>query len=688
MIAGGGPVAQRKLRGLLDAHAEVTVVSPAVTSEIERLAAAGELRWHQRRFESADAAGATLVFAATDEPAVNAQIVAAGRAAGALVNDAGEAERGDFVTPAVHRSGPLTVTVDSAGLSPGFTKRIRDELALVFDARYARAAATLGHLRERVQAVVPLAGRAAVMRHFSERDIDDLAGMPPSELEHEVERAADTVANVIPADPHTLVCASRASALAMVQTRMMMAQLAAAGIASTVLNITTKGDAVQDRALAAIGGDSLFVKELENALRDRRADYAVHSCKDLPSTLPDDFTIAAITRREDPRDAFCSELYPSFDALPAGARVGTSSPRRRAQLHALRADLVYDDIRGNVDTRLRKLRDGDYAAIVLASAGMRRLGVAATHTVPFDPAQLTPAVGQGALAIEVRAGDPFTARITAALGDPITNLCVRAERAYLRTLRGGCQAPVGAHATYADGVVHVTAVIAALDGSRVVRGERYADISDTGPDGVAAAEALAVELAHQLLAAGGAAILGSNGAAKVNEPPGPLSATDPAGPSRRIDGAEPSGSGGGDIGERRDDTSAGARSAGGAAGGPLSGRVVLLPRTQDRPSRIAPALRDAGAEVIEAADSHAVRAALGDRLPSAILFPSSGSVAAITDYLAGLRDSGKRPVVAAMGPASSSSADACGFPPDVIAPNAEIGIFVQTVTRYLLENPS
>jgi hydroxymethylbilane synthase len=635
LIVGGGAVAERKLRGLLEAGANVTLVSPEVTAEIARQARDGRIGWTARPYRSPDVCGKLLVFAATGDPAVNAEIVVAGRAAGALVNDAGNADCGDFANPAVHRSGGLTVSVASAGLSPGFTKRIRDELAVVFDSRYARAAATLGRLRERVQAVVPLPGRAAVMKHFSERDIDDLAGMPASEMEHEVERAADTVANVILADPHTLVCASRASALAMVQTRLMMARLAAAGIASTVLNITTRGDAVQDRALAAIGGDSLFVKELENALRDRRADYAVHSCKDLPSTLPEDLTIAAITEREDPRDAFCSERFAGFEALPAGARVGTSSPRRRAQLHALRPDLEYGDIRGNVDTRLRKLREGEYAAIVLASAGLRRLGIAATHTVPFEPEQLTPAVGQGALAIETRLGDPSAARIGAALTDPRTNLCVRAERAYLRTLRGGCQAPVGAHATHSGGVLNLTALIAALDGSRIVRGSRYLEIAEFGPDAVAAAEALAVELAAELLEAGGAAIL-----------------------------------------------------AGAPWAAPLAGRLLLLPRTQERPSRIAPALRNAGAEVIEAADSQAARAALGDRLPTAILFSSSGSVAAITEYLANLREAGQRPFVAAMGSASSSSAGACGFPPDVVAPNAEVGTFVQTVTRYLLENGS
>ena len=213
LVVGGGKVAERKLRGLLDAGAKVTLVSPAVTAEIGRLAQAGSLHWIARPFAAGDADRVFIAIAATGDPRVNAAVVAAARAAGALVNDAGDAANGDFTTPAIHRSGALTVSVDSAGLAPGFTKRIRDELAVVFDTRYARAAATLGRLRERVQAVVPLPGRAAVMKHFSERDIDDLAGMPASEMEHEVERAADTVANVVPAEPHTLVCASRASAL-------------------------------------------------------------------------------------------------------------------------------------------------------------------------------------------------------------------------------------------------------------------------------------------------------------------------------------------------------------------------------------------------------------------------------------------------------------------------------------------
>ena len=369
LVVGGGAVAERKIRGLLSAEAAIAVISPALTPPLAALAEAGAIGWEPRRYAAGDLAGAFIAFAATDDDATNAAVVAEARDAGILVNDASDAERGDFVTPAVHRSGPLTVTIDSTGLSPSFTKRIRDELALQFDARYARAASTLGLLRERVQAVVPPPMRAPVMQHFAARDIEELAAMPPGAVEHEVERAVDTLGGVVPAQTKPLVCASRASLLALTQTRATMAALARAGVPSTVLEVTTRGDAVQDRSIAAIGTDNVFVKELELALREERADYAVHSCKDLPSTLAEDMTLAAVSAREDARDAYCSERYPSFADLPPGAKVGTSSPRRRAQLAALRPDLAYLDIRGNVDTRLRKLREGQYDAIVLAARG-------------------------------------------------------------------------------------------------------------------------------------------------------------------------------------------------------------------------------------------------------------------------------------------------------------------------------
>jgi hydroxymethylbilane synthase len=626
VVVGGGAVAERKVRGLLGAQPHVVVVSPALTPPLAALADAGAIAWEPRRYAPGDLTGALLAFAATDDDATNAAVAADARAAGILVNDASDGARGDFATPAVHRSGPLTVTVDSGGLSPSFTKRVRDELALQFDARYARAAATLGALRERVQAVLPPERRAAVMQHFAERDVDELATMKAGAVEHEVERVADTLAGVVPAQTEPLVCATRASRLALIQARTVMAALAKAGLPSTVLEVTTRGDAVRDRSIAAIGTDNVFVKELELALREGRADYAVHSCKDLPSTLPEDMTLAAVTAREDARDAYCSERYPAFADLPPGARVGTSSPRRRAQLRALRPDLVYDDVRGNVDTRLRKLADGEYAAIVLACAGLNRLGARAAHTVPFAVDVITPAVGQGALGIETRAADGLAHRLNAVLGDPAASLAVRAERAFLRTVHGGCQAPIGCHATWRDGRFRVVAAIAADDGSQVLRSERDAvlEIGD-----VASAEAVAVALARDLLAEGGSTLLG---------------------------------------------------------GGPLRGRIFLLPRTQDRPSRIAPALRDAGAEVVEAPDSAAAAAGMGGRVPSVILFPSSGSVGAITDYLSGLRGGGHRPLVAAMGASSSATAGEHGWPPDVVAPSPEVGAFVQSVTRFVLEN--
>jgi hydroxymethylbilane synthase len=626
VVAGGGAVAERKIRGLLDSGAAVTVVAPGLTPGLRALASDGRVTWLERPFDAGDLAGAVLAFAATGVADVDAAVVAEARRAGALVNAAGDAQSGDFATPAVVRSGELTVTVDSGGLSPSFTRRIRDELAMQFDSRFGRAAATLGALRERTFAVVPDALRAPVMRHFAERDIDELAAMPHGAIEHEVERTADTVAGVVPSAARPLICATRASALAITQTRMMIAQLAAAGLPSTILEISTRGDTVQDRSIAAVG-ENVFVKELETALADGRADYAVHSCKDLPSALADGFTLAAVTARVDARDAYCSEKYPTFASLPPGARVGTSSPRRRAQLRALRGDLVYDDIRGNVDSRLRKLREGDYDAIVLACAGLQRLRVHATHTVPFAVDEMTPAVAQGALAIETRADAPERDRLREALGDPATTAAVIAERAFLRTLRGGCSAPIGCYGTWDDGRLTLIAAVAAIDGSRVMRATHGAAVALGDAE---TADALGVDLASQMLADGAAELLAFDA-------------------------------------------------------GPLAGHIVLLPRTQDRSSRIAPALRDAGAEVLEVPDSGAASAALGSRVPSAILFSSSGSVEAIGEYLAALRRTEARPIVAAMGPDSAAGAEAHGWPPDAVAPVADIGAFVQTVTRTLLE---
>ncbi|MBV9439220.1 MAG: hydroxymethylbilane synthase, partial [Candidatus Eremiobacteraeota bacterium] len=473
LVVGGGSVAERKVRGLLEAAARITVVSPTATGSLCDLARDGRIALEQRGFVPDDVAGVVLCFAATNDPAVNGAVVAAARERAVLVDDLSDAARSDFAVPAVHRAGPLTVAVDSGGLSPSFARRVRDELGARIDERYARAAAALGAVRARVTATIPEPQRAAVMRQFAERDVDALAALSPAAIEREIEHVVATLA-AEPRSARPLVCASRASALALVQTRGVLAELAAAGIASVVLELTTRGDTVQDRAVAAIGSDNVWVTELEAALRDGRADLAVHSCKDLPSALAADMRLAAITVREDARDAFCSERYASFDALPSGARVGTSSPRRRALLAALRPDLVFDDVRGNVDTRLRKLREGQYDALVLAAAGLARLGARARHTVPFATDVLVPAVGQGALGVETRAADALAERLGATLGDPPTAAAVTSERAFLRTLRAGCGAPVGAHAAWDGPLLRLRAAIASADGARVLRGARDA----------------------------------------------------------------------------------------------------------------------------------------------------------------------------------------------------------------------
>lgn len=283
----------------------------------------------------------------------------------------------------------------------------------------------------------------------------------------------------------------------MTQTRTVAARLAERGIASTILPITTAGDRHRDRPIEALGTVNVFVAELETALRERRADYAVHSCKDLASEIAGDLRIAAISLREDPRDAFCSERYPSFEALPPGAVVGTSSPRRRAQLAALRPELAYEEMRGNVDTRLRKLREGAYDAVVLAMAGLNRLRVRATHTVAFSVDVVVPAVAQGALAVETRDDDAYlAAELYAALNDAGSELCVRCERAALRALRAGCNAPVGVHAELADGTLIVRGAAAMMLGEPVRRVRVQRRCRD-----VAEAEALGAEVAAMLEAA-------------------------------------------------------------------------------------------------------------------------------------------------------------------------------------------
>ena len=290
---------------------------------------------------------------------------------------------------------------------------------------------------------------------------------------------------------------SRGSQLALWQANHIADQLRARGHWVEIEVIRTTGDKITDVALAKVGAKGMFTKEIEEALLAGSIDLAVHSLKDLPTELSAKFEIAATPEREDPRDALCSKNYSSIEDLPKGARVGTSSLRREAQLKALRPDLVVHPLRGNVDTRLRKLESGEYDALLLASAGLRRLGRTEMMRQAIPVELMCPAAGQGALAIEVRAGDPAVRDALRFLDDAASRSETDCERTLLKKLGGGCQVPIGANARLRDGVLYLEGVVASQDGSLVLRE------SVVGRDPVR----LGNSAGEKLLARGGAAIL-------------------------------------------------------------------------------------------------------------------------------------------------------------------------------------
>jgi hydroxymethylbilane synthase len=264
--------------------------------------------------------------------------------------------------------------------------------------------------------------------------------------------------------------------------------------------MTTTGDRILDAPLARIGGKGLFVKELELAMQEGRADIAVHSMKDVPMVLPEGFALAAIGAREDPRDAFVSRDFQSLADLPAGARVGTSSLRRQVQLKARHPQLIVEPLRGNVQTRLRKLDEGHYEAIILAAAGLKRLGLESRITQVLTPEESLPAVGQGALGIECLAARGDLLECLTVLNDPATAACVTAERAFSRRLAGSCQTPLGGFATLAGETLTLTGFVADLTGQRFVEGCLSGGVADAERLGVALAEDLLSHGADRILA--------------------------------------------------------------------------------------------------------------------------------------------------------------------------------------------
>jgi hydroxymethylbilane synthase len=303
------------------------------------------------------------------------------------------------------------------------------------------------------------------------------------------------------APPAPLRIATRKSQLALWQAEHVAALLRGAhpGLEVSLVPMVTQGDRIQDRSLAAIGGKGLFIKELEIALEEQRADIAVHSMKDLPGDLPAGLAIAAVLERADARDALLTVSGAGLDDLPRGARMGTSSLRRQAQLLAARPDLVIETMRGNVDTRLRKLDAGDMDAIVLACAGLIRLGLDSRITARLDPAISLPAVAQGVIGIECRSADARTVGLVSVLNHADTRISMDAERAFAHRLGGSCQSPIAAHARLEGGRLVLNGLVAEPDGSRLLRDTISGSIDDPA--------ALGHELAERILAAGAAPLL-------------------------------------------------------------------------------------------------------------------------------------------------------------------------------------
>lgn len=309
--------------------------------------------------------------------------------------------------------------------------------------------------------------------------------------------------------PQKIIIASRESILAMWQAKFIRQQLIQLYPQTdvSILGMTTKGDQILDKSLSKIGGKGLFIKELEQALEEKRADIAVHSMKDMPMNVPEGFELAVITEREDPRDAFVSNRYNNLEELPAGSIVGTSSLRRESQLRAQFPHLEVHPLRGNVQTRLRKLDEGQYAAIILAAAGLKRLELSERITALLSPEQSLPAVGQGALGIECRADRPDLIEMLRPLHHQKTAYCVKAERAMSRVLGGSCQIPLGAFGEIVDETLKLRGFVSSPDGKQMVSTE----LTGKPEEG----ETMGKTMAHHLIAQGAdkilAAIVPTNG---------------------------------------------------------------------------------------------------------------------------------------------------------------------------------
>lgn len=532
LVVGGGAVAERKARALVEAGARVTVVAPDCRPELQAAAQRGELALRLEPFAPEQLDRCLVCIAATDDPEVNRAVADQARRRGVLVNVVDRPEWCDFEVPAVVRRGRFQLTVATGGASPLLAARVRRELEQRYGPEYEAITAVLGEVRDELKEAEPDPARrrerlaSALEAALTPRPAD----VPPdAALRSTVRRAAGL-------EGRTWRVGCRGSDLSRRQTRLVieaLRQAAGPGHSFAEVVVTTGGDLDTSTPLAHLGRVGAFTSELEQALRDGTIDLAVHSLKDVPTVIPADLALAAVSRRADPRDALISRSGLGIGALPSGSVVGTSSPRRAAQVQRQRPDLVTRPLRGNVDTRLRRLEEGAFDAIILAAAGLERLGRLDQVTEFLDPRTFVPAPAQGFLAVECRAIDHEAVEMARVIQDPAARLAAEAERAFLRRLGAGCHAAAGAYATVSQtGPLRLAVLGIALgaDGTEAVEGrvEQVLDPDLGGRAGIdtldtphrlAEAARLGAGLAEDLLSRG-AGRLGQAGAAA---PPVPRS---------------------------------------------------------------------------------------------------------------------------------------------------------------------
>lgn len=500
-VVGGGDVAARKVRSLLDAGARVRVVAPRLSAALRTMLGASALTHVRRGYQPGDLEDSLLAFAATDSPETNQAVWREAEAAGILVNTADDPGHCSFIIPARVDRHPIAIAISTHGASPALARHLGERISQAVPAEYQELARLLGRLRPEVAAVHPSSDeRGARWRRVLESNVLELLREAKP---REAEAAARDVLGLSPGDeglevsPRQIVIGTRGSALARAQADIVAEGLRNLGVTVEVRVIRTTGD--RTRGPLSRAGIGVFVRELEEALLRREVDLAVHSMKDLPTRPREGLVVAAVPLREDPRDALVTLTGVTLSKLPSGSRVASSSPRRVAQLRAHRPDLAFVAVRGNVDTRLRKLSRGDFEALVVAYAGLSRLGLTDRAAEIISPEVCLPAPGQGALALQVRETDSALRETLTRLDHRESRLAVAAERAFLARLGGGCSIPAGALGIMEGDRLTLRVVVADPEGRHVIR--RQAD----GP--AEAGETLGQQLAEEVLAEGADRIL-------------------------------------------------------------------------------------------------------------------------------------------------------------------------------------